>query len=86
MAIMQRNTQRELARFAPEYLELHNVPAPVARVMLEQHKQLQDGRDLVQQLLTDQSVMIGPDYYYPLEQWVESTKQQPPIKPRRLRP
>jgi hypothetical protein len=74
--LIQRSKLKELARYAPELLEYHEVPAPVSALIVEQRKQLQEATRLMRNALGDQAVLIPSEYANPMEDWIDNNRRK----------
>jgi hypothetical protein len=69
-ARLQRERQKELAYAAPQLLTQHDISAPVAAVIVEQRKILDEAARIMQAVIDDNGVMIDADHSYAIETWL----------------
>lgn len=71
-AYLQRQRQKQIARYAPRLLGHHGVPEPVAAMVVEQAEQLEEAVRIMNETLHDEG-----DYYAhanDMEAWLEKHK------------
>lgn len=75
----RKRCMHNVAEYAPEMLTKYDVPQPVIDYIIEQRKQLEDGRRIVQDILTANPIIVGlpPNFTPPpAQEWLNATQQK----------